>query len=200
MRNLVKVLRVNWVQKGTYTSYCAKIATKWRSITKNWQFDRFFTYVAKLNLNENGTFPSKVVSKPSRGKTKENLIVNVQSLVILGIKKRRCRDNNRESDSKSIKDWYASDETNKAVNTKKDEHLNHMTEYDLLIDQGSNGLTFIYMICNVLIHPYASLFFQEFFRSRKRKSIPKNCKEKFGFLVSISCVFQWTSDLSPSEE
>ena len=125
------------------------------TFTKIWQF---FTYVAKLNLNENGTFPSKVVSKPSRGKTKENLIVNVQSLVILGIKKRLCRDNNRESDSKSIKDWYASDKTNKAVNTKKDEHLNHMAEYDLLIDQGSNGLTFIYMICNVLIHPYASVF------------------------------------------
>ena len=174
MRNLVKVLRVNWVQKGTYTSYCAKIATKWRSLYNYqkltiWQV--FFTYVAKLNLNENGTFPSKVVSKPSRGKTKENLIVNVQSLVILGIKNRLCRDNNRESDSKSIKDWYASDKTNKAVNTKKDEHLNHMTEYDLLIDQGSNGLTFIYMICNVLIHPYASLFFQEFSKSRKRKSI-----------------------------
>ena len=63
-----------------------------------------FTYVFKLKANGKGTFPSKVVSKPSKGNVKVNVTSNVQSLVILGIKNRLCRDNNRESDSKSIKD------------------------------------------------------------------------------------------------
>ena len=100
-----------------------------------------------MKENGNGTFPSKVVSNPSKGNFKVNLTVNVQSLVIFGIKNRLCRDNNLcESESKSIKDWYASDETNTVVKTKNDEQLNHMTEQNWLIDSGSNGLTFIIFI------------------------------------------------------
>ena len=102
-------------------SFVCQLSTK--------RYVHFHTYVFKLKENGNGTFPSKVVSKPSKGNAKENLIVNVQSLVILGIKNRLCRDNNLcESESKSIKDWYASDETNTEVKTKNDEQLNHMTE------------------------------------------------------------------------
>ena len=85
LRILVKVLCVN-----------CQLSTK--------RYVHFHTYVFKLKENGNGTFPSKVVSKPSKGNFKVNLTVNVQSLVTLGIKNRLCRDNNRESDSKSIKD------------------------------------------------------------------------------------------------
>ena len=120
-----------------------------------------------MKENGNGTFPSKVVSNPSKGNFKVNLTVNVQSLVIFGIKNRLCRDNNLcESESKSIKDWYASDETNTVVKTKNDEQLNHMTEQNWLIDSGSNGLTFIIVIC---------LYFF-------KNSIKKNCKEKLGMV------------------
>ena len=65
---------------------------------------RIISYLFKLNENGKGTFPSKDVSNPSKGKANENFTVNVQSLVTLGIKNRLCRDNNRESVSKSIKD------------------------------------------------------------------------------------------------
>ena len=47
------------------------------------------------------------MSKPSRGKTKVNFTVNVQSLVTLGIKNLLCLDNNVESDSNSARDEYA---------------------------------------------------------------------------------------------
>ena len=138
----------------------------------------------KLKENGNGTFPSKVVSKPSRGNFKVNLTVNVQSLVTLGIKNRLCRDNNRESDSKSIKDWYASDETNMVVKTKNDDQLNHMTDYDWLTASRIKGLTFIQMIFYVSIHFYS---FKNSLDSTKSRENPiqKNCNEKFG--ESFAC-------------
>ena len=128
-----------------------------------------------MKENGNGTFPSKVVSNPSKGNFKVNLTVNVQSLVILGIKNRLCRDNNLcESESKSIKDWYASDETNTVVKTKNDEQLNHMTEQNWLIDSGSNGLTFIHMIFNVSIHLYSFKNSLDLTKSRGRINTEKN--------------------------
>ena len=57
------------------------------------------------------------MSKPSRGKTKVNFTVNVQSLVTFGIKNLLCLDNNLESDSNS-----ASDENAKVFLTKIDEN------------------------------------------------------------------------------
>ena len=60
-----------------------------------------------MKSKEKGTLPVKLVSKPSRGKTKVNFTVNVQSLVTLGIKNLLCLDNNFESDSNSARDEYA---------------------------------------------------------------------------------------------
>ena len=118
-----------------------------------------------MKENGNGTFPSKVVSNPSKGNFKVNLTVNVQSLVILGIKNRLCRDNNLcESESKSIKDWYASDKTNTDVKTKNDEHLNHMTDYDWLTTSRIKWFDFYTYDFQCL---YSSLFIQEFFRLDK---------------------------------
>ena len=165
VRILVKVLCVN-----------CQLSTK--------RYVHFHTYVFKLKENGNGTFPSKVVSKPSRGNFKVNLTVNVQSLVTLGIKNRLCRDNSRESDSKSIKDWYASDETNMVVKTKNDDQLNHMTDYDWLTASRIKGLTFIQMIFYVSIHFYS---FKNSLDSTKSRENPiqKNCNEKLG--ESFAC-------------
>ena len=165
LRILVKVLCVN-----------CQLSTK--------RYVHFHTYVFKLKENGNGTFPSKVVSKPSRGNFKVNLTVNVQSLVTLGIKNRLCRDNNRESDSKSIKDWYASDETNMVVKTKNDDQLNHMTDYDWLTASRIKGLTFIHMVFYVSIHFYS---FKNSLDSTKSRENPiqKNCNEKLG--ESFAC-------------
>ena len=60
-----------------------------------------------LKSKEKVTLPVKLVSKPSRGKTKVNFTVNVQSLVTFGIKNLLCLDNNFESDSNSARDEYA---------------------------------------------------------------------------------------------
>ena len=134
-----------------------------------------------MKENGNGTFPSKVVSNPSKGNFKVNLTVNVQSLVILGIKNRLCRDNNLcESESKSIKDWYASDKTKTDVKTKNDEHLNHMTDYDWLTTSRIKWFDFYTYDFQCL---YSSLFIQEFFRLDKiprENQYGKKCNEKLG--------------------